>query len=67
VNKIDKENLIELLNVIFEAFEIEKLTYFKVIGKDNKTGYNKYEIKYITKDYLNIEYTTKITDYKRRE
>ena len=67
MNKIDKENLIELLDELYEAFEINELHSFKVIGKDNKTGYNKYEIKYTTKDYLNIEYTTKITDYKRRK
>ena len=64
---MDKENLIELLDVIFEVFEITELHSFKIKGKDNKTGYNKYEIKYKTKDYLNIEYTTIITDYKRRK
>lgn len=66
MSKIDKENLIELLNEIFEDFEIKKLYSFKFNGKDKKTGYNKYEIQFIDNDYHNLMNKVNFTDYKKR-
>ena len=33
---MEKEDFIDLINKLYEAFEIEKLNSFKVIGKDKK-------------------------------
>lgn len=64
---MNKENLIELLDEIFEDFEIKELHLFKINGKDKKTGYNKYKIEFIDKEHPSMINTVNFTDYKRRK
>ena len=58
---MDKQNLIKILEEIFEDFEIGKLYKFEYKGK-NKQGKNKYKIRYTPKNMYNILVDETITE-----
>lgn len=45
---MEKEELIKLIETLYECFDIEKLYKFEYRGKDVK-GKNKYKISYVEK------------------
>lgn len=58
---MDKENLIKVLEEIFEDFDIGKLYKFEYKGQ-NKKGKNKYKIRYTPKNMYNILVDETITE-----
>lgn len=58
---MEKEELIKLIETLYECFDIEKLHKFEYRGKDVK-GKNKYKISYVEKGYDFILITESIIE-----